>query len=88
MKEPYDETTSKLEFSKESASLLLRQKLLFSSNDHFSVMLLGSADSEDNDKPNISYVKSMDIPEIQTFNTIREIQAESGNKGDRKIFYY
>ena len=84
MNEMYDESTSKIEFSKESACLLLRQKLLFSSNDHFSIMLLGSSNSEDHERPNISYVKSMDIPEIQTFNTIREIQAESDNKGDCK----
>lgn len=85
MNEAYNEDQSRLEFSKESASLLLRQKLLFSSNDHFSVLLLGSENSDDYDKQNIQYIKSMDVPELETFDVIRNIKSnENGNKGDCK----
>ena len=82
MEEKYDDLSTKLEFSKESAILLLRQKLLFSSNDHFSVLLLGSDLTEDEHYQNCRYIKSQDKAELETLKVLKSIKSESGNNGD------
>ncbi len=84
MNEPLNDKT-KIDFAKESASLLLRQKLLFNQKDHFSIFLFGCEDI-DNDISNAGFIKSMDIPEIETFEKIKGIEANPlSNSSDSKI---
>jgi hypothetical protein len=78
------EGQTKLEFSKDSASLLLRQKLLFNPKDHVSLVVIGSEESTESEFPNVSFIKSLDVPEIDTFQIIKNIQPFEDNKGDCK----
>lgn len=66
MTDKYDEKSSKLDFAKESANLLLRQTLLFNPNHHFSVVLHDSSGSAD-------FIKSMDIADLDTFHILNSI---------------
>lgn len=88
MKEIYKEQKTKIQFAKESAQLLLRQKLLFNSKDHFSICLLGSNETTDPVYENVSFIKSLDIPEIETFEKINLIEVNNNEPcGDCKLLY-
>lgn len=85
MKSNYSENKTRLEFAKESATLLLRQKLLFNPNDHFSLIVIGSEDQTDFNYPNIKYLKSLGPAGLETFDQINKIEInESETEGDCK----
>lgn len=80
-----NKTYSKIDFAKETATLLLRQKLLFNHKDHFSIILIGTDDQSVPKYDNVAFIKYLEKPEISTFEIINSIEASNTNKGDCKI---
>lgn len=86
MKANYTDNKTRLDFAKESATLLLRQKLLFNPNDHFSLIVIGSEDQTDMNYQNIKFLKSLGPGGLETFEQINNIQVNEGEtEGDSKF---